>query len=262
MAKELLEKTRRLNRFLLNTGTEPITYQDIADILREILKANIFVINTKGEILGHQVLENYGGTEAEERVLHDLKLPEKQNKILMSVKEARANIKIGEFSDADELKESLSSGKIFTIVPIVGGGRRLGSLVFSRYDDSFTDDDLVLAEYSSAVVGMEMMKTRAEEAEEEVRKRTMVQLAISSLSYSELLAVNSIVDILKGDNGLLVAGKVADEVGITRSVIVNALRKLESAGVIESRSLGMKGTYINILNDKLPEELEKMREVN
>jgi len=262
MAKELLEKTRRLNRFLLNSGSEPFTFQDIANILREILKANTSVINAKGEILGYCVLEGYEGTELEKRILHDLKLPEDQNKTLMSVKETMANIQIGEFSGVDELKDSLTSGKIITIVPIVGGGKRLGSLVFSRYDGSFTDVDLVLAEYSSAVVGMEMMKIRAEEAEEEVRKKTMVQLAISSLSYSELLAVNSIVDVLKGNNGLLVAGKVADEVGITRSVIVNALRKLESAGVIESRSLGMKGTYINILNDKLTEELEKLREVN
>jgi transcriptional pleiotropic repressor len=29
-------------------------------------------------------------------------------------------------------------------------------------------------------------------------------------------------------------------------VIVNALRKLESAGIIESRSLGMKGTHIKV----------------
>ncbi len=52
--------------------------------------------------------------------------------------------------------------------------------------------------------------------------------------------------------------KIADRVGITRSVIVNALRKFESAGVIESRSLGMKGTFIKILNDYLLEELEKV----
>ena len=48
-----------------------------------------------------------------------------------------------------------------------------------------------------------------------------------------------------------------DEIGITRSVIVNALRKLESAGVIESRSLGMKGTYLKIINPRLQEELAK-----
>jgi transcriptional pleiotropic repressor len=54
-----------------------------------------------------------------------------------------------------------------------------------------------------------------------------------------------------------VASRIADRVGITRSVIVNALRKLESAGVIESKSLGMKGTYIRVLNDNLPDELKK-----
>jgi transcriptional pleiotropic repressor len=48
---------------------------------------------------------------------------------------------------------------------------------------------------------------------------------------------------------------VADRVGVTRSVIVNALRKLESAGIIESRSLGMKGTFIKVLSPLFVEEL-------
>ena len=47
--------------------------------------------------------------------------------------------------------------------------------------------------------------------------------------------------------------------GITRSVIVNALRKFESAGVIESRSSGMKGTYIKVLNDVIFDELEELK---
>ena len=56
----------------------------------------------------------------------------------------------------------------------------------------------------------------------------------------------------------MVASKVADRVGITRSVIVNALRKFESAGVIESRSSGMKGTYIKVLNDVVFDEMTKV----
>ena len=56
---------------------------------------------------------------------------------------------------------------------------------------------------------------------------------------------------------MLIASKIADRVGITRSVIVNALRKFESAGIIESRSSGMKGTYIRVLNDLVFEELER-----
>ncbi|MBC8922144.1 HTH domain-containing protein, partial [Escherichia coli] len=95
--------------------------------------------------------------------------------------------------------------------------------------------------------------------EEEARSRAVVQMAISSLSYSELEAIEHIFDELNGKEGLLVASKIADRVGITRSVIVNALRKLESAGVIDSRSLGMKGTFIRVLNDKFLVELEKLK---
>ena len=60
------------------------------------------------------------------------------------------------------------------------------------------------------------------------------------MSYSELEAITHIFNELDGDEGILVASKIPRSVGITRSVIVNALRKFESAGVIESRSSGMK----------------------
>ena len=42
-------------------------------------------------------------------------------------------------------------------------------------------------------------------------------------------------------------------------MIVNALRKFESAGVIESRSSGMKGTYIKVVNDYVFTELEHIK---
>jgi len=106
---------------------------------------------------------------------------------------------------------------------------------------------------------MEILREKAEEIEEEARSKAVVQMAISSLSYSELEAIEHIFEELDGNEGLLVASKIADRVGITRSVIVNALRKLESAGVIESRSLGMKGTYIKVLNNKFLIELENLK---
>lgn len=62
-----------------------------------------------------------------------------------------------------------------------------------------------------------------------------------------------------GNEGILVASRIADRVGITRSVIVNALRKFESAGVIESRSSGMKGTYIKVVNDVVFDELAELK---
>ena len=99
-----------------------------------------------------------------------------------------------------------------------------------------------------------------EEKAEENRKIAVVKSAISTLSFSEMEAITHIFDELNGMEGILVASKIADKVGITRSVIVNALRKFESAGVIESRSSGMKGTYIKVLNDVVFDEVEKLKE--
>lgn len=44
---------------------------------------------------------------------------------------------------------------------------------------------------------------------------------------------------------------MAKEVGITRTVIVNALKKVESAGLIQTKSYGVKGTHIKVMNDKI-----------
>jgi len=156
--------------------------------------------------------------------------------------------------------EDIFSKSYTTLVPIIGGGERLGTLVLGRLNEQYGDEDLILAEYGATVIAMEVLRERAEAMEEEVRSKAIVQMAIGSLSYSELEAVEHIFEELNGKEGLLVASKIADRVGITRSVIVNALRKLESAGVIESRSLGMKGTYIKVLNSKLLVELDKLRD--
>ena len=128
-----------------------------------------------------------------------------------------------------------------------------------RISPEYDIDDIVVSEYGTTVVGLEMMRSVNEENLEENRKIQVVKSAFSTLSYSELEAIIHIFDELDGNEGILVASKIADRVGITRSVIVNALRKFESAGIIESRSSGMKGTYIKVLNDYIFEELEDIK---
>ena len=107
-----------------------------------------------------------------------------------------------------------------------------------------------------------MLRAVNEENAEETRKLNVIKSAIGTLSYSEMEAIIHIFEELDGMEGILVASKIADRVGITRSVIVNALRKFESAGVIESRSSGMKGTYIKVLNDMVFDEIEKLKKEN
>ena len=143
------------------------------------------------------------------------------------------------------------------ISPIDIAGERFGTLFMYRMEDDYTIDDIILAEYGTTVVGLEMMRSVSEEMESERRKQNIIESAFRTLSFTELKAVHHIFDELNGSEGILVASKIADRFGITRSVIVNALRKLESAGVIESRSSGMKGTYIKVVNDLIFDELNR-----
>jgi transcriptional pleiotropic repressor len=204
----------------------------------------------------HQYIEN----ERLKKYFEDRQFPEEYTKGLFNIQETSSNLTVeNEHTVFPIENKDLFVEGLTTIVPIIGGGERLGTLILARIHDQFNDDDLILAEYGATVVGMEILREKAEEIEEEARSKAVVQMAISSLSYSELEAIEHIFEELNGHEGLLVASKIADRVGITRSVIVNALRKLESAGVIESRSLGMKGTYIKVLNDKFLVELDKLR---
>lgn len=255
----LLEKTRKINKMLQSAAT-PVNFTEIAETLRDIIEANVYVLSRRGKLLGFALnlqIEN----ERMKKMFEERQFPTEYTESLFTINETSSNLDINSNFTAFpvENKDLFESG-LTTIVPIVGGGERLGTLILSRINDSFSDDDLILAEYGSTVVGIEILREKTEEIEQEARNKAIVQMAISSLSYSELEAIEHIFDELDGKEGLLVASKIADRVGITRSVIVNALRKLESAGVIESRSLGMKGTYIKVLNDKFLFELQKLKD--
>lgn len=258
MASSLLEKTRRLNKILQQSGNVPVSFPELCKTLSEILDANVYVASKKGKVLGVSLADASDCPIIVDKETQEKKFPDEYNEELLKITETKYNI------TGDELlsifKYDIESyNKLVTIVPINGSGQRLGTMVLARHEKIYTDEDLVLAEYSATVVGMEILRAKSEEFEEEARKKAIVQMAIGTLSYSELEAVEHIFEELNGNEGLLVASKIADRVGITRSVIVNALRKFESAGVIESRSLGMKGTHIKILNDKLLEELKNLK---
>jgi len=255
----LLSKTRKLNKILQKSGTEPVVFDDICKLLSDVLSCNVYIISRKGKILGYDLSENFECDIVKSKIITEMRFPEDYNSKLLNVHETVANVENEGICVFEEEMGCNIQSKLSTIVPINGNRERLGTLLLARFDKTFTDDDLVLAEYSATIIGLEILRSKSEEIEDEARKKAVVQLAIGTLSYSELEAVEHIFNELEGNEGLLVASKIADKVGITRSVIVNALRKFESAGVIESRSLGMKGTHIKILNDKLIDELKKIR---
>ncbi|PTM58977.1 GTP-sensing pleiotropic transcriptional regulator CodY [Desmospora activa] len=254
---DLLTKAREIHRLLLTTGGQAVSFQDMARVLRDVIVANVYVLSRKGKVLGYADVQLHDADRLNHDVRRDGRVPDDYNHRLKQVTETVANQDEASNISFTYQVEDGHEHRYTTIVPIIGGGERLGTLLLTRLDEPFVDDDLVLAEYGATVVGMEIIQGKAGEAEEEARHRAMVKLAIDSLSYSEMEAVIHIFNELDGEEGILVASKVADRAGITRSVIVNALRKLESAGVIDSRSLGMKGTHIKVLNDQWLSALAK-----
>ncbi len=257
--QDLLNKTRKINKLLQRHTGQNVDFNEMAEVLKELISANVYVASRKGKILGSAIVKDFECEVMKNEVIPSGKFPEEYNAQLLKVSETSQNLKAKHLCVFDGQEKCLFENNITTIVPIIGSGERLGTLVLARFTDEFSDEDLLLAEYGATVVGMEIIRAKTSELEEEARNKAIVQLAVATLSYSELEAIEHIFDELKGTEGLLVASKVADRVGITRSVIVNALRKFESAGVIESRSLGMKGTYIKIKNEKLLDELKRLR---
>ena len=258
MASEVLQKTRKINKVLQTSGGSSISFDLLAETLGEVLGANVYVVNARGKVIGLYLTDIQDSSVIEDEDTKLQLFPQVYTDSVLKINETLENLTGKKVLEVFPYEQERLE-KYTTIVPILGSGQRLGTLIISRYNDKFTDDDLVISEYSATVIGMEVLRGLSEEMEQEMRKTAVVQMAIGTLSYSELEAVEHIFKELEGNEGLLVASRIADRVGITRSVIVNALRKFESAGVIESRSLGMKGTHIKILNDKLMPELKKVR---
>ena len=255
MSVQLLDKTRKINKLLHNNNSHKVVFSDICEVLSDILESNALVISRKGKLLG---IKNREGTKTIDQLITNevgSYIDSMLNERLLGVLSTKENVNLEtlgfDFENMDQCQA--------IITPIDIAGERLGTIFLYRKEKQYEIDDIILVEYGTTVVGLEMMRSVNEENAEENRKIAIVKSAISTLSFSELEAIQHIFDELGGSEGILVASKIADKVGITRSVIVNALRKFESAGVIESRSSGMKGTYIKVLNDYIFEELDEIK---
>ena len=258
MSVQLLDKTRKINKLLHNNNSSKVVFNDICEVLSEILESNVLVISKKGKVLG--IGDCIGVDEIHELIVDQVGslIDPLLNERLLGILSTKENVNLQTLGfDTEDIRKYHA-----LVTPIDIAGERLGTLFVYRENDPYDIDDIILSEYGTTVVGLEMMRSVNEENAEETRKVQIVKSAISTLSFSELEAITHIFEEMDGKEGILVASKIADRVGITRSVIVNALRKFESAGVIESRSSGMKGTYIKVLNDVVFDELEQIKKEN
>ena len=221
MSVQLLDKTRKINKLLHNNNSSKVVFTDICEVLTEILLSSVLVISKKGKVLGasrcpdvppiQELIQGEVGTHIDEML----------NERLLSILSTKENVNLETLGFTPEKVQGYQA----IVTPIDIAGERLGTLFLYKKDAAYEIDDIILSEYGTTVVGLEMLRSVNEESAEETRKEQIVQSAISTLSFSELEAIIHIFDELDGMEGILVASKIADRVGITRSVIVNALRK-------------------------------------
>jgi transcriptional pleiotropic repressor len=258
---KLLQKVQELGQ-LLRSSNDQVNFHDVSEFLSRVMACNVYIVGRKGKILGYGVQEHALTEEWINIMTSEKRFPGDFNKHLLRIEQTVANIteKDPFYVFSPDENESFRT-KFITIAPVIGTRERQGTLVFARSSKAFDDEDLVLAEYSATIVALEVVHSRQQIKEEEGRLRALSHLAVESLSFSELQAAKYLMDAVgESADGIVVSSQIADDHGVTRSVIVNSIRKLESAGTIESRSLGMKGTHLKVLNPYVEEEIVRQFE--
>ena len=221
-----------------------------------MLNADILLVDMEGNVL-YEKNKGLVSFTLRNEIISDKILEEQVVKQLENIESIKINITLDNLYTTKFNRQILKN--IYGVfIPIFVYNQKLANMIIYRKDNIFKDLD-ILCEYLESVVSLIMWGYKSAYLNENQNKRQDIKVCIDTLSYSELEAVINIFDEIKDIEGIIIASKIADKAGITRSVIVNALRKFESARLIETRSLGMKGTYIKILNEYLLEEINKFK---
>ena len=183
---QLLDKTRKIGKLLHNNNSSKVVFNDICKVMRDIVNSNVLVISKKGKVLGVGTCE--GVEELKELVEDNVGgfIDPMLNERLLGVLATLG------FESTDVRKFQA------IITPIEIAGERLGTLFIYKCNEQYDIDDIILCEYGTTVVGLEMLRAVSEENAEENRKVAVVKSAISTLSFSEMEAITHIFDELNG----------------------------------------------------------------
>ena len=82
MGVQLLDKTRKINKLLHNNHSHKVVFNDICEVLSEILESNILVISRKGKVLG---VANHAGIDEIHELIEDQENNNKTSKVIITV---------------------------------------------------------------------------------------------------------------------------------------------------------------------------------
>ena len=74
-----------INKLLQNT--EVISYKKMAEVLKDVIKANIYIVSSEGELLGYSILDGFECELMIKKVLDVGRFPENYVKWLEQIRE-------------------------------------------------------------------------------------------------------------------------------------------------------------------------------
>ena len=140
----LLSKARQINGMSQQTGGQAISFMKMAELLRDVVVANIFIVSRKGKILGYGLVQEYDSEELTDLLQGTGRLPREYNEQIKTLEETFPNLEENSPFSFNQIVNPVIRHRYTTVVPINGGGERLGTLLATRIQNPFTNDDLVL----------------------------------------------------------------------------------------------------------------------
>ena len=105
MSVQLLDKTRKINKLLHNNSSSKVVFNDICDVLKDILASNILVISKKGKVLGTGVCP--GVDEIQELIVDEVGgfIDPLLNERLLGILSTKENVNLETLGFVDHVKE-------------------------------------------------------------------------------------------------------------------------------------------------------------
>ena len=112
MSVQLLDKTRKINKLLHNNNSSKVVFNDICDVLKDILNSNILVISKKGKVLGTGLTD--GVEEIRELIVDEVGgfIDPLLNERLLGILSTKENVNLETLGFVDDVKKYIKLGKL------------------------------------------------------------------------------------------------------------------------------------------------------
>jgi transcriptional pleiotropic repressor len=253
----IIGKIQRLNTVFSKSSTTLISIDALCDELCGIIGCNIYLFNTKGKIFTYSVAEKFDCAYTK-CSLENAELPQYYMDFFN-----KNNVSITDMYEEHPkctyqgVKQCLFNNRYYSMYPIFSAFKKVAGILFIKYEDPFSESDNVLCEYTCAIISIEMLRQEQEKIHQLSMEAAKAKLAVDSLTFSEKKAARAILKEIKGDTGEVFLNSIASKTYTTPSTVSSALKKLELSTLITTKTRGVKGKCIKILNQNLRNELDE-----